>query len=112
MKTEKIIEKARSFERELRDYYNKTEGCEVPDIETTVIGSGGVIHYEVRDREVVRTEKDSHNKTPFIDSWPISDPWAMEECYDQITYDRRRLRKGWRVWKSENPDAELARDDD
>ncbi len=110
MKTEKIIEKARSFERDLREYYNKTDNCEVPDIETTVIGSGGIIHYEVRDREVVRTEKDS--RTSFTDSWPISDPWAMEELYDQITYDRRRLRKGWRVWRSENPDLELEKDND
>jgi hypothetical protein len=31
---------------------------------------------------------------------------------ESLAYDRRRLSKGWRVWKSENPDAELERDDE
>lgn len=31
---------------------------------------------------------------------------------DDLKYQRRRLNKAWRIFKSENPDAELERDDD
>lgn len=110
MTTEKIIKKARALEDELNKYYKETDGCEVPDVDTTIIGSGGTIHYTFTDKEVVRTEKDSRSN--YVDSYKISEPWQIEELNDQLAYDRRRLRKGWRVWKSENPDAELARDDD
>lgn len=112
MKTEQILNKVRAFEADLAKYYEATDGDIVPDIETTIIGGGGIIHYTIDKYDVTRTEKDPHDAKPFIDRWPISDPWSMEECYDQVKYDRRRLRKGWRVFKSENPDLELEKDDD
>lgn len=37
---------------------------------------------------------------------------GWEELEDDIKYQRRRLNKAWRIFKSENPDAELERDDD
>ena len=36
----------------------------------------------------------------------------MDDYLDEIAYDRRRLKKGIRVWRSENPDAELEKDDE
>lgn len=37
---------------------------------------------------------------------------GWEELEDDLKYQRRRLNKAWRVFKAENPDAELERDDE
>ena len=37
---------------------------------------------------------------------------GWEELEADLKYQRRRLNKAWRVFKAENPDAELERDDE
>ena len=33
------------------------------------------------------------------------------ELEEQLRHDRRRLGKSWRVWKAENPDKEMEKED-
>lgn len=102
-----------AFNAELEEYYKET-GSEVPDIETTIIGSSGIIKYTVDEasNKITRIEEDASLTSPLEDNYKIGYYWDEQELLDQIKYDRRRLKKGWRVWKSENPDAELERDDE
>ena len=119
MKPATIIKKVLQFQEELDTYYKETENQEVPEVDSTIIGFGGIIRYEVfihpqlgggEDRFVTRKETD--RDSTLEDTYKIGYYWDEQELIEQIKYDRRRLKKGWRVWKSENPDAELARDDD
>lgn len=38
-------------------------------------------------------------------------PMDVVDLEEQLKHDRRRLRKSWRVWKAENPDQEMEKDD-
>lgn len=84
----------------------------MPDIECTCIGSSS-ISYEISEAVITRVEVYHAPSTDmFTDTWHINDEWQMEELMDQIAYDRRRIKKGWRVWRSENPDRELMVDEE
>ena len=69
MKSETLIKKVEAFKAELEKYYKATDGSEIPDIETTVIGSGGVIDYRITKTHVIRTEKDGFST--FEDKYKI-----------------------------------------
>lgn len=111
MKTETIIKKAKALEEELNKYYQETDNSEILDVDTTIIGSGGTIHYKFLKTKVVRTETFSDGSS-FCDEYKLSNCWEDLDLLEQVKYDARRLRKSWRVWKSENPDIELEKDDE
>lgn len=97
------------FNDELNEYYDATNNLDVLDIDTTIIGSGGHIKYTLFKTVIRRDEYDG--KIVYKDSFKINNEFEVDELLDQIRYDRKRLRKSWRVWKSENPDAEMEKDD-
>lgn len=98
------------FNSELNEYYTATDNAEVLDIETTVIGSGGHIKYTLFKTLIRRDEYDGSHV--YKDTFKLDKEFEVEELLDQIRYDRRRLRKSWKVWKAENPDLEMEREDD
>lgn len=98
------------FNSELNEYYTATDNSEVLDIETTIIGSGGHIKYTLFKTLIRRDEY--NGGSVFKDSFRLNSEYEVEELLDQIRFDRRRLRKSWKVWKSENPDLEMEREDD
>lgn len=113
MKPATIIRKVLQFQEELDTYYKETENQEVPEVDSTIIGFGGIIRYEVQEGLITRIRRTETDRDSVLeDTYKVGYYWDEQELLEQIKYDRRRLKKGWRVWKSENPDAELARDDD
>ena len=108
MKPETLAKKVQKFQDELLAYYTETD-CEIPDVDSTLISTSR-IDYGIDGYKITRTETDSHST--FADHWDATEPTEQDDLLEQIAYDRRRLRKGWRVWKSENPDAEMEKDDD
>lgn len=98
------------FNEELNEYYRATDNAEVYEIDTTIIGAGGHITYTLFKTVIKREEIDGDSV--FKDSFKVNSEWEMEELKDQIRHDRKRLRKSWRVWKSENPDLELEKEED
>jgi hypothetical protein len=98
------------FNSELNEYYTATDNAEVLDIETTIIGSGGHIKYTLFKTVIRRDEYDG--RSVFKDTFKLDRESEVEELLDQIRHDRKRLRKSWKVWKSENPDLEMEREDD
>ncbi len=110
MKAQTIVNKVLKFQKELEKYYKETGDDDITDIGTTIIGSGGHIEYQVFPSVIVRTEKCMYDN--FKDDYIISDSNDMDELIEQVQYDRKRLKKGWRVWRSDNPDVELEKDDE
>lgn len=108
MSTAAVISKVKKLQKDLDEYYKTTGDHEgVPDIESTCI-EFSEIRYEVQKRKVVRRERYHADRT-FNDTYKLNNEFQMDELEEQVKYDRRRLKKGWRIWKSENPDAELER---
>lgn len=108
MKPETLTKKVQKFQDELLAYYTETD-CEIPDVDSTFISTSR-IDYAIEVHKVTRTEADGHST--FNDEWDATKTMDQDDLLEQLAYDRRRLRKGWRVWKSENPDAEMERDDE
>lgn len=118
-KMNRVIKAIEKFNADMQSYIDATESNELPVIGTTVTG-----YYAPLDpatikvlKTKVRVELDGerYELRPVRKDgeWEI-DGW--DDYYDglkqDITYQRSRLRKAWRIWKSENPDLEEERDDD
>lgn len=112
--------KVAKLNNDLREYFDTCGEMSLPDIECTCIGyspMGLVDTQDIKDKDgnmfgfrayiddletaVVYVEEEGEI---FLSGW--------EELEDDIKYQRRRLNKAWRVFKAENPDAELERDDE
>lgn len=112
--------KVAKLKNDLRKYFDASGDMSLPDIECTCIGyspMGLVETYDMKDKEgnvigfhayidsleytVVYIED---GEDVFLAGW--------EELEDDLKYQRRRLNKAWRVFKAENPDAELERDNE
>ena len=86
-------------------YVKETEETELPEIDTTCIGWSPVEPYTYKEL------KTKFKVTDFdSNEYSIEDEWDLDEVKMSIMYDRRRLKKAWRIWKSENPDWELEHD--
>jgi len=92
------------FNADLDAYASVSGDYELPEIDSTVIGYSVVNKY---------TYKVSKNGTAIkvIDcdgiefDIPVIESVAYDELKEALKYDRRRLIKAWRVWKSENPNG-------
>ena len=109
----RIRRKIEKYNKELADYVAMTGDNEVPDIECTVIGTSPL--------EPIKT-KDLPNGIAYCEGgwWEeitiqreLGEYWLSgeDELDDLLKYNRRRLKKGIRVWKSENPDVEMEKED-
>lgn len=102
------------FNAELAEYVKKTGNNLVPDVDCTIVGFSAMEPIEVK-------------KLPNGIGYKVDDYWdeivVMQECGEYwlsgedellqaLKYNRRRLRKGYCVWRSENPDAELEKEDE
>ena len=106
------------FNADLAEYVKVTGSNDVPLIDSTVIGYDPLEPYEIKDRKngfdvIADGIKMKVRATRVCGEIEVT---GWTDFYDgvreSLAYDRRRLSKGWRVWKSENPDAELERDDE
>jgi len=105
--TDSLTRAIDKFNKDLNEYFRVSEENELPDIDTTCIGFSPAqpYKYQVLKTRVKVTDADGQGYT-------ITDEWELDEVNEALKYDRRRLNKAWRVWKSENPDAELEKDDE
>lgn len=116
---ERYVEKVEQFNRDLLACYKETGENQLPDIDSTIIGWS-----ELKAATITRTEKgftceldDCEYKVEiFIDEDGEEYITGWEDGYDSlketIAYERRRLNKAWRVWRAENPDEEMEKNDD
>lgn len=112
--------KVAKLNNDLREYFDACGEMSPPDIECTCIGystMGLVDTQDIKDKDgnVVGFQAsvdDLDYKVEYVEEDDDIYLTGWEELEDDIKYQRRRLNKAWRIFKSENPDAELERDDD
>lgn len=111
-------EKVEQFNADLAEYVKTTRSNDVPLIDCTIIGYDQMEAYIIKDRkngfDVITDGVKYEIRIKRIDGKEEITGWidSLDSLKEQIDYDRKRLNKGWRVWKSENPDAELEKDDE
>ena len=95
------------FNADLAAYFKASEDESLPYIDCTVIGYSTAKPYAAKVyKHIIRvTDTDGEEYT-------IKNEYDLDEVKQAIAYDRRRLNKAWRVWRSENPDVELEKDDE
>ena len=98
----KAIEK---FNADFAAYTKASGDSDLPTIDSTIIGYDPAqpYTYQVLKTRIKVTDADGMEYT-------ITDELELDEVKEAIKYDRRRLAKAWRVFKSENPDWELEHD--
>lgn len=113
-KLQSLKNKVMKFNEKLQAYFDLVEDNTLPDVDTTIIGYSPM--------ELIQIEDIENGFVATIDGEPVTVQYVMDEgeiwltgddeLDDYLTYENRRINKGIRIWKSENPDFEEYRDDD
>lgn len=111
--------KVAKLNNDLKEYFDASGDMSLPNIECTCIGyspMGMIETNDLKDKEgniigFQATVDDLDYKVEYVEEEVIY-LIGWEELEDDLKYQRRRLNKAWRVFKAENPDAELERDDE
>lgn len=116
------------FNEGLEEFYIKTDDNKLPIIDSTIIGFeelplavitetgyfdnedkyGFQVEWENETYEVCIIADEDDRNILYVDGW---DNW-LDGLYETLKYNKRRLKKAIRIWESENPDAELEKEDD
>ena len=112
--------KVAKLNNDLREYFDTCGEMSLPNIECTCIGyspMGLVDTQDIKDEDgnvtgFQATVDDLDYKVEYVEEDGDIYLIGWEELEDDLKYQRRRLNKAWRVFKAENPDAELERDDE
>lgn len=113
-----IKKQLEKFNKDLNEYYTETGETELYEVDTTVIGETSIIEpFVVREfgyglrvengNDVWRLKE--HN---YEGEWWIEDWEGVDGLKGYLQYYRRMLNKSWRIWRSENPDTELEKEDE
>lgn len=113
-KLQSLKNKVMKFNEKLQAYFDLVEDNTLPDVDTTIIGYSPM--------ELIQIEDIENGFVATIDGEPVTVQYVMDEgeiwltgddeLDDYLKYENRRINKGIRIWKSENPDFEESRDDD
>lgn len=96
------------FNADLAAYQKASGDTELPYVDCTCCGYSVAVPY------YYELFKDNHLSVKDIDGqqYSVTDEEELAEVKESLRYDKRRLAKAWRVFKSDNPDWELEQDED
>ena len=105
--------KIEKYNKELAAHVKMVGSNEVPDIDCTVIGYSPMEPLEIKELPNGLAYCDDGWWEEITIEHECGEYWLSgeDELNDLLKYNRRRLRKGRRVWLSSDPDAELEKDD-
>jgi hypothetical protein len=113
-KLQSLKNKVMKFNEKLQAYFDLVEDNTLPDVDTTIIGYSPM--------ELIQMEDIENGFVATIDGEPVTVQYVLDEgeiwltgddeLDDYLKYENRRINKGIRIWKSENPDFEESIDDD
>lgn len=112
---ERSIKKIRRHNEKLAEYVKATGDNQLPTIDCTMIGFEEVNPITWRETEQGIAVDDNGYRIYLEQEQDEDGEYylsGLEEFLDTLRYDARQLRKAWRVWRAENPDAELERDEE
>lgn len=109
------IRKIEAHNEKLAEYVEETGYNQLPTMDCTIIGYEEVKPIEWKETSI-GIEVDDNGYKIYLEQEQDEDGEyylsGLEEFLDTMRYDARQLRKAWRVWRAENPDAELERDEE
>lgn len=110
----RIRRKIEKYNKELADYVQMTGDNDVPDIDCTIIGTSPMEPIEVKETKNGIAYADEGWWEEITIEQECGEYWlhGEDELDDLLRYNRRRLRKGVRVFRSEDPDREMEKEDD
>lgn len=110
----RIRRKIEKFNNQLAEYIAITGDNEVPDIDCTIIGTSPMEPIQMKELRDSIAYCDEGWWEKITVEHEAGEYWVSgeDELDDLLKYNRRRLRKGMRVWKSENPDTEMEKEDE
>ena len=110
----RIRRKIEKYNKELAAYVEMTGDNDVPDIDCTIIGTSPMNPIEVKQTEKGIAFADDGFWESIEVVCECGEYYFVgeDELDDLLKDNRRRLRKGIRVWKSEKPDLELEKDEE
>lgn len=103
----RLARKIDKFNEKLAEYFNTSGEKELPSVDCTAVSIDTVDYYryELLKTKLKVTDCDG-------DKYDVVTEYDADQLREGLRYDNRRLAKAWRMWKSENPDAELERDNE
>jgi hypothetical protein len=119
MKLDTLIKRVEKFNQELEECYKQTECVELYCVDTTIVGdtmyiAPFTITEEMFDGERLVTFAQEDGEEYHITQEMLDEEFEIQ--VDSLLWDmryyRRMIKKTWRVWQSENPDAELENEDE
>lgn len=110
-KKKALLRRIDKFNADLAEFTKANGSCELPSIDSTLISIDPAKPYEYHTTKAgVLIVRDTDNNSYAIEyEGDLYDPYGIDTS---LKYDRRRLNKAWRIFKSENPDWELEHDTD
>lgn len=111
---ERSIKKIRRHNDKLAEYVRTTGSNELPTFDCTVIGFEPVDPITWRETEQGIMVDDNGYTIRMEQEYEDGEYWlsGVDDLEMSLRYDARQLKKAWRVWRAENPDAELEKDDE
>lgn len=102
-----LIKAIDKFNADFAAYTKASGDSDLPIIDCTICGYDPAqpYTYQVLKTRIKVTDADGMEYT-------ITDELELDEVKEALKYDRRRLAKAWRVFKSDNLDWELEHDTD
>lgn len=113
-----------AFKGELAELYDETESHELPSIDSSYFSYDDIELPEISEIGAIDTDAEYGFKFDFDeDIWRVAIREDEGEFYieeaeglngipETIKYYKRRIRKAWKIWQSENPEAEEEKDED
>ena len=103
----RLAKKIDKFNQKLAEYFETSGEKYLPSVDSTAVSIDPVDYYgyELLKTKIKVTDCDG-------DKYDVVTDYDADQLIEGLRYDNRRLAKAWRIWKSENPDAELERDDE
>lgn len=111
---ERSIKKIRRHNEKLAEYVRVTGDNQLPTIDCTVIGFEEVNPITWQETEQGIVVDDNGYTIRMEQEYEDGEYWlsGVDDLEMSLRYDARQLKKAWRVWRAENPDAELEKEDE
>lgn len=105
----RFIKAVDRFNEDFKKYADVSGDFQLPYIDGTIDGWSECQLWDYKTAGTTVTFSDCDGF-----SYEVISEWdcQLDEAKDALKYDKRRLAKAWRIWKSDNPDRELGKDDD
>lgn len=102
-----LLKRVSDWNEDYMNYVQTTGDTELPSVDTTCFSYYAAKEYIIKVYKTKVVVLDPENNR-----YELKSEFNGDFCLLDLSlkYDRRRLSKAWRIWKSDHPDAEELKD--